>query len=100
MAERDLPLFAWAGETAPAGALVIPFPADRNIGKARHVAALILKRRSHKDRDSYWHQVCQRMAGTMAKAGLSGEQIDAQLAAFHRAVGNELLRMTQTARTN
>ncbi|WP_404404911.1 DUF6074 family protein [Pelagibacterium halotolerans] len=98
MAERELPLFAWAAETAPTGALIIPFPQDRNVGKARHVASLILKRRTQKDQESYWRQVCQRMAGSMAKAGLDNEQIEAQLVAFRRAVSNEMFRQQYMAK--
>lgn len=101
MRDHDIPdLFDWAAASAPTGALIIPFPADRNIGKARHVASLIVKRRTQKDQESYWRQVCQRMAGVMAKAGLSDEQIEAQLVAFRGAVSAEMCRLQYQARTN
>lgn len=82
---------------APAGAQIIPFPQEHNIGKARHVAALLLKRRTEKDQESYWRQVCNRMAGSMAKAGLDDDQIATQLNAFSRAVSNEMYRQDNIA---
>ncbi|WP_029042576.1 DUF6074 family protein [Cucumibacter marinus] len=91
MEKDDHPnLFSWAGTRAPSGARVIPFPQDRNVGKARHVASLIRRKSSDKERESYWRQVVQRMAKSMTKAGLNDEQVQTQLVAFRNAVEQQL----------
>ena len=107
---KQLDLFDWipssTSETimtplsvgAPSGgATIICFPQDRNVGKARHVAALILKREGA-ERDSYWRQVCNRLAGTMSKAGIDDDEIDRQLSALSRAVSLEMSRLDHSDR--
>ena len=83
---------------APTGGAIICFPQRRNVGKARHVAALILKRREGRDRDSYWQQVCTRMAGTLSRAGLDDVEINRQIWGFSEAVTVEISRINASDR--
>lgn len=78
---------------APSGALLIPFPQSRNVGKARHVAALLLKRRSAKDQDSYWSTAVGGLHRQLAKSGFDEEAIERQIIAFRSAVQAEIYRI-------
>ena len=97
----QLDLFDWSPSqeivmdvSAPAqvGASIICFPQRRNIGKARHVAQHLLRRAEGRARDSYWRQVCNRMAGTLARSGIGEEEIIRQIGSFSEAVGWEMVR--------
>ncbi|WP_173088943.1 DUF6074 family protein [Devosia sp. 1635] len=101
----QLDLFAWtppqeivmeASVPAPAGATIICFPQRRNIGKARHVAVLLLRRAEGPQRETYWSQVCNRMAGTLDKVGMDDAEIDRQLRAFAETVSSEMCRLSNT----
>jgi hypothetical protein len=78
---------------APAGATIICFPQRRNIAKVRHVAAQILRRAEGRQRESYWRQVCNRMAAMLAKNGIDDIEVNRQLNAFAEAVSAEMYRM-------
>lgn len=73
------------------GATIVPFPQNRNVGKARHVARLMLARRG-RHRDAYLKQVRLRFGWALRGAGLTDAEIDRQLAAFVEAVNAEMVR--------
>jgi hypothetical protein len=83
----------------PSGALVIPFPMHRNIGKVRHTAKLALSKGTRRDREAYWSMVCSRLISSMGKAGLDEDQIFEQLEDFRQAVSTEMDRL-QEGRTD
>jgi len=76
----------------PSGATIIPFPQQRNIGRARHVA-LKLAAREGKSKESYWRRSCADLASMLSKAGLNQQEVELQLSAFRDAVGVELGRI-------
>lgn len=83
---------------APMSAMVICFPQRRNVGKVRHVAQHLMRRPEGRARETYWNQVCNRMAGTMAKAGIGDDQITHQINAFAEAVSWEMHRLACDSR--
>lgn len=88
MTERPaLPLFRWQ----PPKSLLV-FPADRWTGKARHVAAVLLRQRSDKARKRYWEETIDRMLGRLMEAGASEDDALAQIEPFRQAVQFELER--------
>ena len=68
---------------------LIPFPQDRNVGKARHVAHRLL-RKSGRERETYWSTTVNRMALVMERIGFDDVEIARQVHAFHRAVQTEI----------
>jgi len=64
---------------------IIAFPLDRYVGKARHVAALIARRRG-KDRDTYFRTTCHRLAAGLRGIGLDEREVQRQIEAFVGAV--------------
>ncbi|WP_461381796.1 DUF6074 family protein [Devosia indica] len=87
-----------ASAPAQTGAAIICFPQRRNVGKVRHVAQHMLRRAEGRARETYWNQVCNRMAGTMAKAGIGDDEITHQLNAFSDAVGWEMHKIANADR--
>lgn len=87
-----------ASAPAQIGASIICFPQRRNIGKVRHVAQHLMRRPEGRARETYWNQVCNRMAGTMAKAGIGEDEITHQLNAFAESVGWEMQRLASDGR--
>lgn len=77
----------------PSGATVIPFPQQRNIGRARHVAQKLVAREG-KSKQSYWRRSCADLASMLSRAGLNQQDVERQLSAFRDAVGVELGRIT------
>jgi hypothetical protein len=73
----------------PVAELII-FPQSRNVGKARHVAAIYRDKSSPREREIYWRMVVNRLAGCMVKCGFSQSTIDQQINNFHNAVQNQL----------
>lgn len=76
----------------PVGAAIIAFPQNRNIGKARHVAAKILER-DGKAKEAYWRRICTDMASMLGRAGHSDGQVTFQIMGFHDAVCVEMDRL-------
>lgn len=74
---------------------IICFPQDRNVGKARHVAALYLAKSTERARTTYWQMVCGRLAGSMGRAGFSDVEIERQIEAFLWAVEQEIAIICQ-----
>lgn len=70
-------------------AVILPFPQDRNIGKARVVAHRWLQK-SGRARESYWSTTVNRMAFVMARIGFDDAEIAKQVDAFQRAVQTEI----------
>lgn len=68
---------------------LIPFPQDRNIGKARVVAHRWLQK-SWRARESYWSTTVNRMAFVMQRIGFDDAEIARQVDAFQRAVQTEI----------
>src|SRR5688500_13982871 len=70
--------------------VVVAFPMERAVGKARHVAATYQRRTTARSRDRYWLDTCETMATMLRRCGLDEEQVNRQLSAFARAVSSEL----------
>lgn len=68
---------------------LIPFPQDRNIGKARHVAERWLQK-SGRAREVYWSTTVNRLALVMARIGFDDAEIARETEAFRRAVQTEI----------
>ncbi|QBK30778.1 DUF6074 family protein [Roseitalea porphyridii] len=89
MSETNLPLFNW--QPAPA---VIAFPADRWIGKARHVATVFMRQRNDTARERYWRDITSRMVNRLIDAGVSSDEANRQIELFCEAVQREIDRRT------
>lgn len=73
------------------GATIVPFPQNRNVGKARHVARLMLARRG-RHREAYLRQVRLRFGWSLKSSGLTDAEVDRQFAAFAETVNAEMAR--------
>lgn len=76
---------------------LILFPQARNVGKARHVAAVWLSKPSQRDRDAYWSLICGRYRRAMSRAGFADETIMDQLDEFCRAVNEQIVAIDELA---
>lgn len=65
---------------------VIPFPQHRRVGKARHVAAIINRRRTAHERAAYFQRVCRQLATSLRQIGLTDEQVSYEVQGFVHAV--------------
>ena len=74
---------------------LIAFPQRRNVGKARHVAALWMHRRPGRERDAYWTNVCKRYREVMARQGFPAHIVDRELRGFLAAVEEQILAIQQ-----
>lgn len=93
MSSREPDLFD-TEPRAPATATVIAWPLDRDVGRVRHVARLLLSKPTEKQRDTYWRSTCNRLAGVLLKNGLTENDVERQLDRFHAAVCLELTRQS------
>jgi len=73
---------------------LICFPQERNVGKARRVAAVYLRRRTDKARSTYWRDTCATLEWMMRRRGFSPAEIERQVSAFTWAVQNEINRLS------
>ena len=74
-------------------AQVIPFPSDRLHGKARHVADVIMSKKSVSAANSYWRtSVLKHFVARMESFGLDRGRIDEEVRSFHDVVCAELSR--------
>lgn len=85
----DLPLFAWQPPRQ-----MIPFPADKRIGKARRCAEVIASRQTKRARDAYWRQTTETLADQLFRAGIEEAEIERQIGLFREAVQRELDRLS------
>jgi hypothetical protein len=85
----DLPLFAWQPPTAT----VVPFPLRRDVGRARKVAAAVLRRQSGSAQQAEFNRAAAGLADRLQRSGLTPDQIKVQLEDFTLAVNAELARM-------
>jgi hypothetical protein len=76
---------------------LLAFPQGRNVGKARHVAALWMQRRPGRQRDSYWATVCQRLRGVLERVGFDESEIDKQVGDFAATVNDQVHAIEQRA---
>lgn len=86
MRTDDLPLFSW---TPRPRVLVFPFAA--NVGKVRHVAE-ILERKRGRDAEVYWTRIVRAMAERLESAGVAQSTIRSEVDEFTEAVQRELQR--------
>lgn len=75
-------------------AKLIPFPGDRLIGKARHVADLYLAK-SEKAQKNYWCVTQDRYLQSLLKVGVSKLEAETSLERFRDAVQRELDNQNQ-----
>ena len=86
----NLPLFAWKQPECR----LIPFPMVNRIGRIRDTAAKMLDKPTEKSAQHYRRQVDEAMTGQLSKIGLLGEAIEAERAAFWRAVDAEMMQQS------
>ena len=60
---------------------IIPFPLERYVGKARHVAAMIDRRRG-KDREAYYRAICRQMADRLRRLGVAEPDVQRLIIEF------------------
>lgn len=89
--DLDLPLFGWRSTTA----MVLPFPANRLVGKARRVAEVLnsKSKQPEKSRTAYWARITKDLESQLAASGFEGEIITLQLQRFKSSVQRELDRL-------
>lgn len=83
-----LPLFDWQPPIQ-----IIPFPANKRIGKARSVAQQIVKRKTEKSRDRYWESTVLTFSKQMERAGINQPEIEQEISAFAELVQREINRL-------
>jgi len=81
----------------PVTATIIAWPLDRDVGRVRHVAKLLIAKATEKQRDTYWRTCCNRLAETLLRRGLTDDQVARQLDRFHAAVSTELARQAHAS---
>lgn len=84
----NLPLFAWKQPECR----LIPFPMVNRIGRIRDTAAKMLDKPTEKSAEHYRRQVDEAMTGQLSKIGLLCDAIEAERAAFWKAVDAEMVR--------
>lgn len=89
--KNQLDLFASGASPSPS-AKVIAFPYVRKVGKARHVAATLLRTPAGR-RHFYWHQVVTGIQQSLSHAGISPAECERQISNFHYAVSLEMGRL-------
>ena len=94
---RGPDLLDWR-EPAPAGATLIPFPANKRVGKVRRTAAILLSKKSQRAQAAYWRQVEDGLASGLGGVGIPDDEISRQLGAFSEAVNLEAARLMHGAR--
>lgn len=85
MSERTLPLFNWQLPVK-----IIPFPASKQIGKARHVASLFMNKTTERAQQSYWEQIEKGFSQKLHNLGFSEAEIKSELEAFAALVQKEV----------
>ena len=73
---------------------LICFPQERNVGKARRVAAVYLNKPTDRGKTSYWGDICGRLEHTMRRCGFPDQTIEKEIRGFKCAVELELGRLT------
>ena len=72
---------------------LVAFPQSRNIGKARHVAALWLSKASQIERERYWRLVTARFSEAISRVGFDEAVINSQVSDFAALVEFEINRL-------
>ncbi|WP_018688710.1 DUF6074 family protein [Ahrensia kielensis] len=83
--DRTLPLFNWIPPVK-----IIPFPASKQIGKARHVARLFMNKTTERAQASYWEQTETSIRKRLEKIGLADDEIERQVQSFTATVQREV----------
>ncbi|WP_026479349.1 DUF6074 family protein [Ahrensia sp. 13_GOM-1096m] len=83
--DNHLPLFNWQPPVK-----IIPFPASKQIGKARHVAEVFMRKDTQRAQQSYWEQTEKGFSHKLLKIGMSDEAIKQELEAFAALVQKEV----------
>lgn len=83
-----LPLFTWKQPDCT----LIPFPMVNRIGRIRDTAAKMLDKPTEKSAEHYRRQVDEAITGQLSKIGVSVDELEAERAAFWKAVAAEMMR--------
>lgn len=86
----DLPLFDWQPDHA---CQIIAFPADKRVGKARHVAKLFASK-GEKTAQSYWRTTTNRLYDQLIRQGVDASEAERQITLFRLAVERELVALS------
>ncbi|WP_168879989.1 DUF6074 family protein [Rhizobium sp. P28RR-XV] len=73
-------------------AATIAFPAARDVGNVRDVAAKILDEADDRQADHYRLQVTEAIVRQLDRIGIPAHERDEQLGAFWQAVQHEMIR--------
>lgn len=82
----NLPLFTWKRPECS----LIPFPMANRIGRIRDTAAKMLDKPTEKSAEHYRRQVNEAVTTQLEKIDLHEKEIEAQRAAFWKAVDIEM----------
>lgn len=74
----------------PASATLMAFPLARRRKLVVKAASDLLSRKTQEGREKFWARLVQRLTSELRRCGTAPADIEAQLMAFHRAVGGEV----------
>lgn len=73
--------------------VVMAFPQNRNVGKARHVAQKLLSKSTQRDRDAYWRRVVSDYVRVMQRIGIPDSAIQREIDGLHALVSWQIAEM-------
>ncbi len=95
----QLDFFVDAPSEQPPSATLMAFPLARRRKLVAKAAADLAGRKTQEGRDKFWARLVQRLTAELRRYGTAPSEIDAQLIAFHQAVGGELAGQQQQPMT-
>lgn len=94
MRDPDLPLFAWN----PSNCVVLAFPQNKRIGRAREVARAAFSMSEHPRKvEAYRRRILEELVRMLTDRGVVASEATSQSIAFDRIVDREFARL-QTMR--
>ncbi|RYG57228.1 MAG: hypothetical protein EON56_02860 [Alphaproteobacteria bacterium] len=88
---RQLDFFADTPKPVPASPSLMPFPLARRRKLVLKAAITLMGRKTQVGREKYWGRLVRDLASEPRRHGAVPDQVEAQLLAFHQAVGYEVL---------
>jgi Family of unknown function (DUF6074) len=88
---NQLDLFADAAKVVQPSAHISPFPLSRRRTLIVRAATNLISRKTQNGREKYWGRLVHDLARELRRYGASAAEVEAQLLAFHQAVGHEVI---------
>jgi len=95
----QLDFFLEAPAEASSSARLMPFPIARRRKLVTKTATALISRKTQEGREKYWGRVVRDLTAELRRYGARPSDIEAQLFAFHGAVGAELAGQHQQPMT-